>query len=151
MDDAGGEFSGRRHTLMFLAIVPTGIFVWLLFTAPPGLGQVGLFAWMLSFCLAARIAGSFYSVPAAAVAAELTENATVRAELGIWRQVVAAVLVLAAVIGAFGTLRPLQAFERARVAIRPRAFSVKSSPRSLRAWSSAASSRRRCTSAASPR
>ena len=165
-DSFRGRF-GRRHTLMFLAIVPTGIFVWLLFTAPPGLGQAGLFAWMLSFCLAARIAGSFYSVPAAAVAAELTENATVRAELGIWRQavtasvqlaltwllfhyaflatadyrngqenpdnyprfalIVTAVLVLAAVIGAFGTLRPLQAFERARVAIRPRAFSVKSS------------------------
>ena len=158
---------GRRHTLMFAAILPTSLFVWLLFDAPAGLGQAGLFAWMLTFCLLARMAGSFYSVPAAAVAAELTENATVRAELGIWRQavtsavqlgltwllfnyaflsteayrngqenpanygrfalIVTAVLLLAALIGAFGTLKPLQAFERARVAVRPQLFSVKAS------------------------
>lgn len=85
---------GRRHTLMFLAIVPTAIFVWLLFDAPAGLGQGGLFAWMLAFCIAARLAGSFYSVPAAAIAAELTQDATLRAELGIWRQAVTSALQL---------------------------------------------------------
>jgi Na+/melibiose symporter-like transporter len=77
-DSFRGRF-GRRHTLMFLAIIPTGIFVWLLFSAPAGLGQAGLFLWMLTLCLAVRVAGSFYSVPAAAVAAELTEDATQRA------------------------------------------------------------------------
>lgn len=174
LDPLIGSFSdsfrgplGRRHTLMFAAILPTGLFVWLLFDAPAGLGQAGLFAWMLAFCLLARISGSFYSVPAAAVAAELTENATVRAELGIWRQavtsaiqlgmtwllfnlafvgsdafrngmenpanygrfalIVTGVLLLAALVGAFGTLKPLQAFERARVAVRPQLFSVKTS------------------------
>jgi GPH family glycoside/pentoside/hexuronide:cation symporter len=155
---------GRRHTLMFLAIVPTGIFVWLLFSAPAGLSQAGLFAWMLTLCLAVRVAGSFYSVPASAVAAELTEDATQRAELGIWRQaitmaiqaglvwaitnyvflstdavprgqenpdnyprfalLVAALLMLCALIGAAGTLRPIMAFEQARVAVKPRAFAV---------------------------
>ena len=60
---------GRRHTLMYLAIVPTAIFVYLLFSAPIGLGQLGLFSWLLTLCLAVRIVGSFYSVPAAAVAA----------------------------------------------------------------------------------
>jgi len=162
-DSFRGRF-GRRHTLMFLAIIPTGIFVWLLFSAPAGLSQTGLFLWMLTLCLAVRIAGSFYSVPAAAVAAELTENATQRAELGIWRQaitaaiqaalvwaittyvflpteaiprgqenpdnyprfalLVAALLMLCALIGAAGTLRPIMAFERARVAVKPRAFAV---------------------------
>ncbi len=162
-DSFRGRF-GRRHTLMFLAIVPTGIFVWLLFSAPVGLGQAGLFLWMLTLCLAVRVAGSFYSVPAAAVAAELTESATQRAELGIWRQVitraiqigllwvitnqvfvstvevprgqenadnyprfallVAGLLMVCALIGAAGTLRPVMAFERARVAVKPRAFAV---------------------------
>ncbi|MEZ5457740.1 MAG: MFS transporter [Steroidobacteraceae bacterium] len=83
---------GRRHTLMYLAIAPTAIFVYLLFSAPAGLGQWGLFAWLLALCLAVRIAGSFYAVPAAAIAAELTDNATLRAELGIWRQVVTAIV-----------------------------------------------------------
>lgn len=83
---------GRRHTLMYLAIVPTVVFVYLLFSAPAGLGQWGLFAWLLTLCLAVRIAGSFYAVPAAAIAAELTDNATLRAELGIWRQVVTAIV-----------------------------------------------------------
>jgi glycoside/pentoside/hexuronide:cation symporter, GPH family len=83
---------GRRHTLMYLAIVPTAIFVYLLFSAPAGLGQWGLFAWLLTLCLAVRIVGSFYSVPAAAIAAELTDTATLRAELGIWRQVVTALV-----------------------------------------------------------
>ena len=81
---------GRRHTLMYLAILPTGIFVYLLFSAPAGLGQLGLFLWLMVLCLAVRLAGSFYAVPAAAVAAELTEDARVRAELGIWRQAVTA-------------------------------------------------------------
>lgn len=154
---------GRRHTLMFLAIIPTTLFVWLLFSAPSGLSQSGLFLWMLTLCLAVRIAGSFYSVPAAAVAAELTENATQRAELGIWRQavtaaiglgltwllfkyafvpseafpkgqenpdnyprfalLVAGLIMLCALLGAAGTLRPIMAFERARVAVKPSLFS----------------------------
>jgi GPH family glycoside/pentoside/hexuronide:cation symporter len=88
-DSFRGRF-GRRHTLMYLAIVPTGIFIFLLFSAPAGLGQTGLFLWLLSLCVLVRIVGSFYAVPAAAVAAEMTDKATQRAELGIWRQVVTA-------------------------------------------------------------
>jgi Na+/melibiose symporter-like transporter len=165
-DSFRGRF-GRRHTLMLLAIVPTALFVWLLFSAPAGLGQAGLFFWMLTLCLAVRIAGSFYSVPAAAVAAELSENATQRAELGIWRQavtaaiqlaltwllfkfaflptdaypkgqenpdnyprfalLVAGLIMLCALIGAAGTVRPIMAFERARVAVKPQIFSVAAS------------------------
>jgi len=170
-DSFRGRF-GRRHTLMLWAIVPTGIFVFLLFSAPSGLGQTGLFLWMLTLCLAVRIVGSFYSVPAAAVAAELTERATERAELGIWRQAVAAaiqlgltwlifkyafvpsdafprgqenpdnyprfallvagLLMLGALIGAVGTRQRIQAFERARVAVKPQLFTVLSSLRA--AW-----------------
>lgn len=167
-DSFRGRF-GRRHTLMFLAIAPTGLFLWLLFSAPAGLSQAGLFTWMLTLCLAVRLCGSFYSVPSAAVAAELTENATVRAELGIWRQAITAaiqllltwalfkyafvpteaypkgqenpdnyprfallvtgLIMLAALIGAAGTLKPILAFEKARVAVKPRPFAVLASLR----------------------
>jgi Na+/melibiose symporter-like transporter len=153
---------GRRHTLMYLAILPTGIFVYLLFSAPAGLGQFGLFMWLMVLCLAVRLAGSFYAVPAAAVAAELTEDARVRAELGIWRQAVTAgvnlaltwaifalafvstaayprgqenpenyprfalliagVIMLASLLGARGTQRPIMAFERGRMVSKPRRF-----------------------------
>jgi Na+/melibiose symporter-like transporter len=81
---------GRRHTLMFLAIVPTAIFVYLLFSPPSGLGQTGLFLWLVVLSVGVRIVSSFYSVPAAAVAAELTDQVTQRSELGIWRQATAA-------------------------------------------------------------
>ena len=90
-DSLRGRF-GRRHTLMYLAILPTGIFVYLLFAAPSGLSQAELFSWLLINCIAVRIAGSFYAVPAAAVAAELSDNDRERASLGVWRQAVAAVV-----------------------------------------------------------
>lgn len=155
---------GRRHTLMYLAIVPTAIFVYLLFSAPVGLGQLGLFTWLLTLCLAVRIVGSFYAVPAAAVAAELTDHATVRAELGIWRQVVTAgvnlaltwaifalaflptetfprgqenpdnyprfalllagVIMVAALLGALGTQKPIMAYEQGRMVSKPKKFGV---------------------------
>ena len=86
---------GRRHLLMYLAVLPTGLCLYLLFVPPAGLGRAGLFAWLLLLSIATRTAGSFYSVPAAALAAELTERATVRAELGIWRQAVASASQLA--------------------------------------------------------
>jgi GPH family glycoside/pentoside/hexuronide:cation symporter len=81
---------GRRHTLMFLAILPTAIFIYLLFAAPRGLSQSGLFAWLLVNCIAVRVVGSLYTVPAAAMAAELTDHYADRAELGVWRQAIAA-------------------------------------------------------------
>ncbi len=81
---------GRRHLLMYLAILPTGIFMYLLFVPPAGLGHAALFLWLLALSIAARVSASFYSGPAAAVGAEITDRATVRAELGIWRQAIAA-------------------------------------------------------------
>ena len=88
-DSFRGRF-GRRHTLMYFALLPVGICVFLLFSAPAGLGQLGLFAWLLILSLLVRLVGSIYAVPAAAIAAEITADAELRAELGIWRQAVVA-------------------------------------------------------------
>jgi glycoside/pentoside/hexuronide:cation symporter, GPH family len=87
-DSLRGRF-GRRHTLMFFAIVPIAILIWLLFSPPQGLGQTGLFLWLVVMSLSVRVVSSFYSVPAAAIAAELTEHVAQRSELGIWRQATA--------------------------------------------------------------
>jgi Na+/melibiose symporter-like transporter len=93
--DAVRSRAGRRHFLMYLAIVPTGIFLFLLFSPPTGLGHAALFVWLVVFSIAARVAGSFYSCPAAAIGAELTNRADVRAELGIWHEGVSALNQLA--------------------------------------------------------
>ena len=81
---------GRRHTLMYAALLPVAVCVFMLFSVPSGLSQLGLFAWLLIFSLSVRLVGSFYAVPAAAIAAELTTSAELRAELGIWRQAIVA-------------------------------------------------------------
>jgi Na+/melibiose symporter-like transporter len=86
---------GRRHLPMYLAIIPTGIFLYLLFAPPQGLGQAALFLWLLACSIAARVAASFYTGPAAAIGAELSDRANVRAELGIWRQAVSSLNQLA--------------------------------------------------------
>ncbi len=165
-DSFRGRF-GRRHTLMYLAILPTTILVYLLFSAPAGLSQLGLFLWLLVLCVAARLVGSFYAVPSAAVVAELSEQASQRAELGIWRQavtaalgfaltwlifnvaftvspgfpngqenpqnypkfalLVAAVIMIASLIGAAGTQGRIREFERSRLVAQPRVFSVRDS------------------------
>jgi glycoside/pentoside/hexuronide:cation symporter, GPH family len=87
-DSLRGRF-GRRHTLMFFAIVPIAILIYLLFSPPQGLGQTGLFVWLAMLSVSVRIVSSCYSVPAAAIAAELTEHVAQRSELGIWRQATA--------------------------------------------------------------
>jgi len=65
---------GRRHTLMVAALPPFVIGLVALFAPPAGLGQPGLFAWLLGFGLLARVGISFYTVPAFAVGVELTRD-----------------------------------------------------------------------------
>ena len=65
---------GRRHTLMLLAMLPFGIGFAGVFSPPAGLGQWGLFSWLLCFGLVARVGISFYTVPAFAVGVELTRD-----------------------------------------------------------------------------
>lgn len=65
---------GRRHPLMFLSAIPVAISFYLLYQPPDGLDETGLFVWFLIFMVLMRTAKTFYTVPHAALGAELTED-----------------------------------------------------------------------------
>ena len=65
---------GRRHPLMFFSAIPLAISFYLLYQPISGLSETGLFVWMLVFMVIMRTAKTFYTVPHAALGAELTED-----------------------------------------------------------------------------
>jgi Na+/melibiose symporter-like transporter len=73
-DNFRSEKWGRRHKFMLYAIVPTGIALALQFAPPDGLGNTGLFFWMLGFLLAVRLGLTVYGVPYYSLGAELSTN-----------------------------------------------------------------------------
>ena len=65
---------GRRHPLMLLSALPLAISFYLLYQPPEGLRETALFVWFLAFMVLMRTAKTFYTVPHAALGAELTED-----------------------------------------------------------------------------
>ena len=65
---------GRRHPLMFLSAFPLAISFYFLYQPLDRLSETGLFVWMLIFMVLMRTARTFYTVPHAALGAELTDN-----------------------------------------------------------------------------
>lgn len=65
---------GRRHPLMFVTALPFALAFYLLYQPPGGLSETGLFIWLLGFLVLMRVASTFFSVPHAALAAEMTED-----------------------------------------------------------------------------
>ena len=91
-DPAVGSFSdglvtrwGRRHPLMYASVVPLAITLYFLFSPPAGLGEAGLFAWLLTFAIASRVAMTLFAIPWAAMFPELTDNYVERSEVLAWR------------------------------------------------------------------
>ncbi|MFT7289227.1 MAG: GPH family glycoside/pentoside/hexuronide:cation symporter, partial [Halieaceae bacterium] len=82
---------GRRHLFMFASILPIGLSFWLLFTPPPALESLGLFVWLTVMSVAVRVSLTFFSAPASAVTAEISPLKSDRADMGIYRQIVASV------------------------------------------------------------
>lgn len=76
---------GRRHPLMLAGSVVFGFTTFLVFAPPHGLGQWGLFVWLLVFVLLTRAAMSIYFVPWAAIAAELSDDYIERTSIMSWR------------------------------------------------------------------
>ncbi|MEM1151548.1 MAG: MFS transporter [Pseudomonadota bacterium] len=76
---------GRRHPLMYAAMVPVAIgyfFVW----NPPGeLTGLGLFAWLLTLTIFVRVMYTLFEVPSHALAAELTQDYDARTSLMSFR------------------------------------------------------------------
>ncbi|WP_371395738.1 MFS transporter [Fretibacter rubidus] len=73
-DNSRSERWGRRHQYMLWGIVPTMVALYFLFTPPLGLGQTGLFLWMLGFLLIVRIGLTVYGVPYLSLGAELSTD-----------------------------------------------------------------------------
>jgi len=78
---------GRRHTLMFLAPIPLGLFFALVFMPPHFLHGFGLFAWLTVTVVACRIASAMFIIPNSAQLAEMSRDSEVRASLSIYRSV----------------------------------------------------------------
>ena len=83
---------GRRHMPMLASVIPVGIFFVMLFSPPAGLGQWGLFAWLTGVSICLRIAFTFFAAPASAMTAEISPYPGDRAEMGIYRQLIGAVV-----------------------------------------------------------
>lgn len=65
---------GRRHPFMYASAIPFAVCFYYVFAPPSGLGETGLFLWMLTFCVLTRIGLTLYHVPHMALGAELTED-----------------------------------------------------------------------------
>ncbi len=76
---------GRRHPFMYAAALPLGLFWYLLYFPPEGLGQLGLFLWLLTFAVLVRTAMTLYHVPHMALGAELSDDYAERTSVVQWR------------------------------------------------------------------
>jgi GPH family glycoside/pentoside/hexuronide:cation symporter len=76
---------GRRHPFMYGAAIPLGLFWYLLFFPPDGLGQLGLFLWFLVFAILVRGAMTLYHVPHLALGAELSDDYVERTSIVQYR------------------------------------------------------------------
>jgi len=79
---------GRRHPLMLFSSVPLGAALFGVFTPPGGLSADALFAWLLLFTILTRGLMTFYFVPWAAIAAELSDDYQERVSVMAYRYAV---------------------------------------------------------------
>lgn len=96
LSDRWASPRGRRHPFMYASAAPLGLFWFLLFFPPSGLGQWGLFGWLTCFAILVRAAMTLYHVPHIALGAELTSDYEERTAVVAWRN-------LAGMVGGVGT------------------------------------------------
>jgi Na+/melibiose symporter-like transporter len=115
-DPAVGYFSdhlrtrfGRRHPLMYGAAVPVAASYFLLWNPPAGLGDWGLFAWLVCISIGVRAMITLYETPSTALVAELTDDYDERTRLlslryffGWWGGLTVAVLAYRVLLPAGG-------------------------------------------------
>jgi len=76
---------GRRHPFMYGAAVPVAASYFLLWNPPEGLGQEGLFVFLLVTSIVIRTAITFYETPSSALAPDLTQDYDERSSLISYR------------------------------------------------------------------
>jgi len=65
---------GRRHPFLFASALPLGLSFAAIYSPPEGLGQTGLFLWLMIFTIAMRQSLTLYFVPHLALGAELSTD-----------------------------------------------------------------------------
>jgi Na+/melibiose symporter-like transporter len=101
-DRLTGARLGRRHTLMFAAILPFMIGIAAVFSPPAGMSQMQIFAWLLGFGILARCGISFWTVPAYALGGELSRDDQERRLIAVFRNVGNQLIILTVPAIAFG-------------------------------------------------
>ncbi len=87
----GGKW-GRRHPFMLLSALPLGVFIYVLFTPPSGLDQLGLFAWLTFFSGMVRFSLTFFIVPGISLGAELSSDFNGRTSITNYRVMFSAII-----------------------------------------------------------
>lgn len=77
---------GRRHPLMYGAVIPFSICFMLLFLPPKDMGQTALFSWLLAMALLARNAMTLFVIPHYALGAEMSRDYHARTVITAFRQ-----------------------------------------------------------------
>lgn len=72
---------GRRHPMMYAALIPVAISYFFTWNPPAGVSGNDLFLWLLASTIFVRLAFTFYEVPSTALAAELTQDYDARTSL----------------------------------------------------------------------
>jgi Na+/melibiose symporter-like transporter len=101
-DRLTGTRFGRRHTLMFAAILPFIVGIAMVFAPPAGLAQLQILAWLLGWGLLARCGISFWTVPAYALGGELTGDTAERRLVAVLRNLGNQLVILSVPAIAFG-------------------------------------------------
>lgn len=106
---------GRRHPFMVASALPLAVSFALVFMPPAGLGERGLFLWLLTFAVLCRGSMTLYHVPHLSLGAELSDDYEERTRLVASRYVYsrigsAATAILALVV----FMRPTEAYPDGR-------------------------------------
>ncbi len=80
----GGKW-GRRHPLMLFSALPIGIFIYILFSPPAGLSQLGLFCWLTFFSIMVRFSLTLFVVPGMSLGAEHSSDYNERTSITSYR------------------------------------------------------------------
>jgi len=76
---------GRRHGFMIISAIPLGVFIYLLFSPPSDLDQVGLFLWLTTFTILVRVSLTLFQVPGMSLGAELSVDYNERTSITSYR------------------------------------------------------------------
>ena len=82
---------GRRHPFMAFSALPLTLGFYLMYAPPSGLTEAQYFAWLIFTAVLVRVGKTFYSVPHAALGAELTDDYDERTSIFGYNTLVGAV------------------------------------------------------------